>query len=285
MSTHSHNSPAEKKIKCFGLTDNKIEKDEYTDDTELTENEDEIVMTNDVDDDCDNVNEDSDLFQFPPDEDITEMLEEVEYTAKFPTITERYFTPYYKLNIRELADDIRILVHSNRICMLSLAPSHIILQSGRKITKVDFKVSEKLDRSRNKVSGKSKHGAQPLQANSNICTISSSDGKIYMIKCCMIGKLVEVNEMLLENPELLFQPPHRGGYLAIILPNIKLLDKMRESLLTQEQYEEAMLQRQNSMKLANAFEKNYDNHNQDSEKDNRELLSNNKDQLIFLATS
>ena len=90
---------------------------------------------------------------------------------------------------------------------------------------------------------KSKHGAQPLQMNSNICIITCSNKKTYVIKCCIIGKLVEVNEALIQNPKLLLEPPHRAGYLAIILPNIKLLDKMKESLLTQEQYDLKMLER------------------------------------------
>lgn len=185
-----------------------------------------------------------DEYKFPPDDDASDMLDEVEYNGYFPTVTDRYLTPYYKLNVQSPGDDICIRIHSNRICMLSLAPSHIILQGDKDITKVNFKVSDKLDRSLNKVSGKGKHGAQPLQTNSNICSISCSDGQTYMIKCCMIGKLVEVNEMLLENPRLLRNPPHKGGYLAIILPNLRLLENLRQSLLTQEQYIELIQERE-----------------------------------------
>ncbi|XP_011646645.1 protein Simiate-like isoform X1 [Pogonomyrmex barbatus] len=176
------------------------------------------------------------LFTFPPDENISDMLDEVEYSGHFPTVTDRYFTPYYKMNVQSHGDDMCIWIHSNRICMLSLAPSHIILQGNKDIIKVDFKVSDKLDRSLNKVSGKSKHGAQPLQTNSNICTISCSNKETYVIKCCMIGKLVEVNETLSKYPHLLKESPHKGGYLAIILPNIKLLENLKQVLLTHNQY-------------------------------------------------
>lgn len=175
-------------------------------------------------------------FIFPPDEDISDMLDEVQYSGHFPTITDRYFTAYYKIDVQSPKDDICIYIHSNRICMLSLAPSHIILQSDKSITNIDFKVSDKLDRALNKVSGKGKHGAQPLQTNSNICIISCSDGQNYLIKCCMIGKLVEINEMLLEKPQLLREPPHKGGFLAIILPNLKLLENLKQSLLTYKEY-------------------------------------------------
>lgn len=191
-----------------------------------------------IEDDNENsvVIDSDDGFKFPPDDDASDMLDEVEYNGDFPTVTDRYFTPYYKTNVQLPGDDICIRIHSNRICMLSLAPSHIILQGDKDIKKINFKVSDKLDRSLNKVSGKGKHGAQPLQTNSNICSISCSDGQTYMIKCCMIGKLVEVNEMLLENPRLLRNSPHKGGYLAIILPNLKLLENLKQSLLTHEQY-------------------------------------------------
>lgn len=197
----------------------------------------------DSDDETSVANDDDESFTFPPDDDISDMLDEVQYNDRLPTVTDRYFTPYYKVNVQLPGDDICIRIHSNRICMLSLAPSHVALASNREIEKVGFKVSDKLDRSLNKVSGKGKHGAQPLQANSNICTISCTDGQAYVIKCCMIGKLIEVNEMLLENPQLLKQPPHKGGYLAIILPNIKLLESLKQSLLTEEQYVELIKDR------------------------------------------
>lgn len=198
-----------------------------------------------VDSDNEAIVDDSDdeSYTFPPDEDISDMLDEVEYSSCFPTITDRYFTPYYKMDVQSPGDDICIWIHSNRICMLSLAPSHVILQGNKGIKKVDFRVSDKLDRSLNKVSGKGKHGAQPLQTNSNVCTVSCLDGQTYVIKCCMIGKLVEVNEALLEDPQLLKELPHKGGYLAIILPNIKLLESLKQSLLTRDQYIEFIKER------------------------------------------
>jgi len=187
---------------------------------------------------------DDESFTFPPDEDISDMLDEVQYSGYFPTVTDRYFIPYYKMDVQSLGDDMCIWIHSNRICMLSLAPSHVILQDNKDIKKVNFKVSDKLDRSLNKVSGKSKHGAQPLQTNSNICTILCLDGQTYIIKCCIIGKLVEVNKALSEDPQLLKKPPHKGGYLAIILPHIKLLESLKQSLLTRDQYIELIKEKE-----------------------------------------
>ncbi|XP_012279774.1 protein Simiate [Orussus abietinus] len=187
---------------------------------------------------------DDDLNHDFPTEGPEDILQSVDLDEPLPTITERYFTPYYQVDIQKPCDDICIRIHSNRICMLSLASGHTLLQGEKKITNVNFKVSNKLDRTLNKVSGKSKHGAQPLQHNSNICFITRSDGETYAIKCCMIGKLVEVNEMLVENPELLRESPHQGGYLALILPKLQHLETLKSSSLTQEAYDAHILKRQ-----------------------------------------
>lgn len=157
------------------------------------------------------------------------------------SVTERYFVPYYKMNPDKEGDDMCILIHSNKICMLALAPSHNVLRSsGDGTIQVDFQIGDKVNRACNKVSGKAKHGAQPLQETSNICSITCAANVRHLIKACVIGKLIEVNQALQEKPQLLHKPPHGGGYLAIVLLNIKLLDKMKQNLLTHQQYEEKL---------------------------------------------
>lgn len=182
-------------------------------------------------------------FTYPLEQDASDMLEELQFNDGFPSVTDRYFTPYYELDVLKPGDDICLRIHSNRICMISLAPSHVIFQKNKTIQSCNYKVSEKLDRTANKVSGKAKHGAQPLQSNSNLCCLTCTDGSSYMIKCCMIGKLIEVNTRLIEDPELLKQEPHFGGYIAIVLPNLKHLDKLKEKLLDQVSYEQAIRKR------------------------------------------
>ena len=195
-------------------------------------------------------------FVYPIEMDSSDMLDEVEF-EEFPTVTDRYLTPYYQLDVQKPCDDVCVRIHSNRVCMISLAPSHIIFQENKTIVSCNYKVSEKLDRLCNKVSGKAKHGAQPLQSNSNLCCLTCSDGSSYMIKCCMIGKLLEVNKDLVENPELLKLEPHFGGYIALVLPNLKHLDKLKDKLLTREQYEEAIKKRmeKNEIETKTAEEK------------------------------
>lgn len=165
------------------------------------------------------------------------ILQSFKPTNLFPNVTERYLTPYYYMSEEAPGNDTCIWVHSNRICLISLAPSHEIVKEKKKIKSINFKVSDKLDRASNKVSGKSKHGAQPLQPSSTICTIECEDEKMYSIKCNMTGKLMEVNNTLVEKPELLFEQPHRGGYLAIALPNIVKFETLTTELLTRELYD------------------------------------------------
>ena len=189
-----------------------------------------------------------DTLDFPPDEDICDMVKDVNLLKPLPTVTERYFTTYYRINFPKKGDDICIRIHSNRLCMISLAPSHAIFQGDRKIAKIDFQITEKLNRADNAVSGKAKHGAQPLHETSKICTITCSDDKSWVIRCGMNGKLTEANTDLLENPELLRLPPHKGGYLAIVLPKLcrtAIPEKLMETLLTQEAYDAAIRDRMN----------------------------------------
>ncbi|XP_076380589.1 protein Abitram isoform X1 [Megalopta genalis] len=249
MSVNLDSKPLPKETELLDEIDIKTEvKSECEENVKLTDEDGKENSLLKIDED--------DNFSFPPDNDVAEMMDNVHYNGLFPTVTDRYFTAYYKLNVQSPADDICILLHSNRICMLTLAPSHTVFQSNKEITNINFKVSQKLDRVMNKVSGKGKHGAQPLQANSNICIITSSSGETYTIKCCIIGKLVEVNEALLNNPKLLLEPPHKGGYLAIVLPNINQLDQMKTSLLTQTQYDLEMLEHRNSINHVEILMKN-----------------------------
>jgi hypothetical protein len=226
---NTDNEPANKKAKLLKNKDNLDEEDIDED------NEAEFNIKYEIPEEG---------FIYPLEYDASDMLKETEFNGYFPSVTERYLTPYYQIDVQKPGDDICIRIHSNRICMISLAPSHTIFQENKTIKSCNFKVSEKLDRTKNKVSGKSKHGAQPLQSNSNLCYLTCDDGSTYTIKCCMIGKLVEVNERLIENPELLKEEPHFGGYIAIVLPNLKHLEKTRETLLNKERYEEAIKKRE-----------------------------------------
>ncbi|XP_008548289.2 protein Abitram isoform X2 [Microplitis demolitor] len=197
------------------------------DDINEQDDEMEVKAENEIEGKDEEIDDGDDGYEFPPDDNVVDMLDEVPL-------------------------DQELKIHSNRICMISLAPSHPVMQKCNEIEKINFKVTEKLDRASNKVSGKGKHGAQPLQENSNICFITLTNGETWPIKCCMIGKLIEVNLELVNNPQLIRELPHRGGYLAIVLPNIKVHETMRDKLLDEESYLKAVAQREENPDIENS---------------------------------
>lgn len=165
-------------------------------------------------------------------------------SLEYQNFSERYYTPRYCLDVGEKQSDYCVLFHSNKICVITLAPSHPILVNKKKIVKINFQISTKVDRLSNKVSGKGKHGAQKLQPSSPIFFVECSDGSNYSICSCVPGKLVEINEKLIDNPNLLVECPSDKGYIAVVLPPIAASERYRKELLTVEQYKVEMLKRE-----------------------------------------
>jgi len=153
--------------------------------------------------------------------------ESIELSEKYPSVVDRYFTRQYSTDNQE-DNDMCVLFHSNKICVVTLAPTHNIFKKKLAIKTVNFKVGDELDRSDNKVKGKGKKGAQNVNASSVLCIIRCEDNTEYRVKACVKGKLIEVNENLVTNPQLLLHKPETEGYIAVVLQ--KLGDKSNEGL-------------------------------------------------------
>ncbi|KAH9625470.1 hypothetical protein KSS87_008133 [Heliosperma pusillum] len=123
---------------------------------------------------------------------------------------------------------------NNRLCVIGLAPSHVALQPPGGVTSVDFNVG-KSDRSEFKVTGKRKRNAQHFQPNSILCNVSSGDTS-YVVRCCVKGSLLEVNNRLMNNSGLLNTSADRDGYIAIVMPKPADWLKSKESLVSFEEY-------------------------------------------------
>ncbi|NXR61301.1 F206A protein, partial [Rhadina sibilatrix] len=169
----------------------------------------------------------------------------------------RYFTRWYKPDVKgRPCEDFCVLQHSNRrICVITLAEAHPLLQSGKTIKNINYQISANCSRLQNKVSGKSKRtclfifqmqGAQFLTELAPLCRISSSDGEEYTIYSCIRGRLIEVNENILSNPALLQEKPSTEGYIAVVLPKFEESKSITQGLLTQKEYEEVLLKRRGS---------------------------------------
>ncbi|XP_039185178.1 protein Abitram isoform X1 [Crotalus tigris] len=201
--------------------------------------------------------------------------------ATLPGVTERYFTRWYKPDVKgNQCEDHCILQHSNRICVITIADAHPLLQKEKPIKSISYQISANCSRLKNKVSGKSKRGAegrrrsaawlpdrtagtaeaalgaQFLTELAPLCRILCSDGEEYTIYSCIRGKLIEVNENILENPSLLQEKPSTEGYIAVVLPKFEESKKVTQGLLTREEYKEVLSKRFNSTSLCNTKKEN-----------------------------
>lgn len=128
-----------------------------------------------------------------------------------------------------------VMVHTNKLCLITLSHHHPVLARKKKITKISYDVG-RFNRLENQVSGKGKRGAQQLGPQSPICIITCSDSTKYTVLAGIHGKLVEVNERLVSHPHLLSESPNAEGYLALVLPPLRNGDFMRSKLFTEEDY-------------------------------------------------
>ncbi|KAM4688982.1 protein Abitram [Discoglossus pictus] len=140
-------------------------------------------------------------------------------------------------------EDHCVLQHSNRICVITLAECHPLLQNGKTIKKINYQISANCSRLQNKVSGKSKRGAQFLTEFAPLCRITCSDDEEYTIYSCIRGRLLEVNENILQNPGLLKEKPSTEGYIAVVLPKFEESKTVTEGLLSLKEYEEVVMKR------------------------------------------
>lgn len=163
---------------------------------------------------------------------------------KYASVTERYYTKRYKVSGKVATEHHCILCHSNKLCLVTLAPSHPVLAEGKVVKKVDFQISDDVDRLDNKAVGKSKKGAQSLTENSPICKLVCSDDTTYTVYACVKGLLLEVNEHLSENPGLVTSHPDAEGYIAIVQPRLNQGAEKQSVLIDQSEYEKALLRKQ-----------------------------------------
>lgn len=156
-----------------------------------------------------------------------------EYVEDNPSIVDRYYTRFYYIKPGAREEPYLVLFHSNRICLICVAPEHPVLKSG--IKDISFDIGN-MDRSQNQVSGKGKKGGMALQQDSTLAILTGKDDQTYKVPSCVKGKLIEVNSRIIKNPNLMAEIG--DGYLAIVLPKPENCDEIRASLLTEEKYRE-----------------------------------------------
>ncbi|KAJ4753391.1 Single hybrid motif-containing protein [Rhynchospora pubera] len=151
-----------------------------------------------------------------------------------PTAVEFNFSRYFLPDFTKPGHDQYIYRHANGLCVIGLAQAHVALKEEGGVTAVDFNVG-KSDRSELKVTGKRKRNAQHFESNSALCKVCTNDN-FYIVRCCVKGSLLEVNDRLIKQPGLLNSSADREGYVAIIMPKQGDWLKIKDSLLSYEDY-------------------------------------------------
>ncbi|KAL2895379.1 Protein Simiate [Bienertia sinuspersici] len=151
-----------------------------------------------------------------------------------PSVVETNFVRYFAVDFMKPGHDQYVYRHANGLCVIGLAQTHVALQTEGGVTSVDFNVG-KSDRSEFKVTGKRKKNAQHFQPNSILCNVYIGDSP-YVVRCCVKGSLLEVNNRLIQNPELLNTSADRDGYIAIVMPKPGDWLKIKESLVTFDEF-------------------------------------------------
>lgn len=156
-----------------------------------------------------------------------------DYVPEYPSTVDRFFTRYYYEHPvdREHAEPHLVLFHSNRICLIQLAPEHVAFDRG--IKSVSFEVG-KIDRSQNQVSGKKKSGGMIVQADSTLALVTCEDGSVFKVRGCVQGKLVEVNQRVVQDAGLLAR--EGDGFIAVVMPKPEQCEAIKGKLIKREEY-------------------------------------------------
>ncbi|XP_071733101.1 uncharacterized protein [Rutidosis leptorrhynchoides] len=144
------------------------------------------------------------------------------------------FVTYFVADFMKPEHDQYIYRHPNGLCVIGLAAGHVAFKDEGGVTAVDFNVG-KSNRSEIKVTGKRKRNAQHFDSNTALCKVCTNN-TFYIVRCCIKGSLLEVNERLIKQPELLNSSADREGYIAIIMPKPSDWLKIKDSFLTFDDY-------------------------------------------------
>lgn len=151
-----------------------------------------------------------------------------------PSAVESNFVAYFAPDFMKPGHDQYVYRHPNGLCVVGLARTHVAFRDEGGVTGVDFNVG-KSDRSAIKVTGKRKKNAQHFESNTILCKVCTKSDS-YVVRCCVKGSLLEVNERLIKQPDLLNSLADREGYIAIIMPKPADWLKVKATLLGLEEY-------------------------------------------------
>lgn len=166
--------------------------------------------------------------------------------AEYPPYYERSFTKRYCQEFNKDSNylDTCISLYSSKLCMVFLAEGHSIIKEDKKIKQLLFQVGKE-DRLTNLTKGKYKKNAQRLQRDSVICYIETTDGVKYPIHAGIKGRLIDINPLVVKNPNILIEKHKSTGYIALIHPeNFRSApEEVLSGLIAKDEYEQVLKNR------------------------------------------
>ncbi|ODN01917.1 Protein Simiate [Orchesella cincta] len=150
------------------------------------------------------------------------------------TLTERSLTRLYFIEPNG-GGHYMLLKDSNKICLLTLAPSHPIITNDLIVSAINYQANDNFNCMNNKVCGYSKAGAQFLTDCSILCSIKCEGREEpFIVRSNLSVKWTEKNEDIVKQPSLLKDAER--GYIAIVFPELSEYDNDLRRWLTEEQY-------------------------------------------------
>lgn len=140
----------------------------------------------------------------------------------YSDMTDRYFTKYY---LDKGTDKEQfVFIHSNGILLCGFGKNHMITK--QKINTVsDLKKP-------GKITGRKKHGAHFIMENERIISINYGDNQLLNFAAKIRGKLLEVNQNIIENTKLINDYPEKYGFVCIVSMEPNHLEELRKNLET-----------------------------------------------------
>ena len=130
---------------------------------------------------------------------------------RWPSVLQRYYAMHTTSNHQCLH------VHSNGVCILSVAPTHPMLQPPLKVTGIAYRTHDSKNLMQTEVFGKKKAGAVFLTPRDMVANVELSDGNSVTLYACVRASVIEINQRLIDRPELLGTPE---GYLCVMMPKL-----------------------------------------------------------------